>query len=307
MNVERSQEFNRIESEFLAQYDVTKFERPSITVDVVMLTVKARALHTNSNQSLTLLSTEVLAMRSKSTVTLVVLMLFALQLVLSPFVMADGGPPKEDGGDSENVSVLIERLNVSVLIERLNESGDNVDDYWSRLSEKDQKTTLNHIEAILTRLEKAGDKGAMELWLRLSPDDREAVRRYITPTKMSTEISSLNDVQSMNSGYGCWQGTAEAASSNWHGLVLFRYFQRIEWCYTGYSIDTKFRTRWGEAYHFPWTFLGHVDDSEAGGEGQTYYRSWSQGQFAACTGIWSCFLYDYLEVDHTVYGNGDQR
>jgi hypothetical protein len=81
------------------------------------------------------------------------------------------------------------------------------------------------------------------------------------------------------------------------GLWLYRYWQRISWCYNFHRITAIHRTRHGEVNNVianPWEFYGHVGSncnfetcSDRAGGTSAYITT--QGRFHACWGwIWNC-------------------
>jgi hypothetical protein len=90
------------------------------------------------------------------------------------------------------------------------------------------------------------------------------------------------------------------------GAVLWEYSSKVEWCYNGSTVTSKFATRTGKPGPFPslWEYLGDaVPPVEGGGVGQSYYRIWCNGYFRfAVAGYPIQTAYPWIDI--TVRGNG---
>lgn len=106
-------------------------------------------------------------------------------------------------------------------------------------------------------------------------------------------------------GGSCKALTVWRGGKNALGQFLWKYFQKIEWCYNGSYITAKTRLRWGEVYFPGWEFKGHIGNYESGGVGYWSYRAWTQGKFSLCPLSLGCIQHVYPWIDMTVYANGN--
>ena len=94
---------------------------------------------------------------------------------------------------------------------------------------------------------------------------------------------------------------------NAFGLVVWKYFQQVRWCWNGLAVTYFRRDRWPAETNFGWAFDGHIGSNCvyehcSGRTGHWSANAWTQGQFRACV-KWFC-LYKYPIVSITVYANG---
>jgi hypothetical protein len=66
------------------------------------------------------------------------------------------------------------------------------------------------------------------------------------------------------------------------GIMAWKYFARIQWCWNGKKITAFGYRRWAEVYVPTWDFKGHIGKSGYGGVGTVYARRWTQGKFQQC-------------------------
>ena len=163
----------------------------------------------------------------------------------------------------------------------------------------DQKT----IEKIIIKLTDADDKYEEE-FAKLTPEAQSAVLDYL----MVSAIKHNEVVPSVEYRVGCDSRTYEVWAENIFGVKLWSYYQTIDWCYNGSTVNSKTRLRWGEVHalgSFGWTYNGHIGNTESGGVGQSSYRAWTQGSFDLCLGgDIGCIQSFYPWIDQTVYGTG---
>jgi hypothetical protein len=166
------------------------------------------------------------------------------------------------------------------------------------------------INAVIQRLADAG-KDADQVWAALSPQTQQAVQQALTVARVETSVTLVPADSTPASDGVSAQATSclygfqvERYGKNSLGQKLWSYFQKIDWCYNGSWITSKFRVRWGEVYFPFWEFKGHIGNSESGGVGYWSYRAWTQGKFALCAPYVGCAQYKYPWIDMTVYANG---
>jgi hypothetical protein len=85
---------------------------------------------------------------------------------------------------------------------------------------------------------------------------------------------------------GCRTKVAWIGLKNVFGTYLWKYFQKLGWCWKNGEITSatpRCRGTWAEVYFPLWDFNGHIDCDASGGLGQTFVRRWRQGKFRLCT------------------------
>lgn len=108
------------------------------------------------------------------------------------------------------------------------------------------------------------------------------------------------------SGGGC-----KTIKGDWNhysalGTHLLNYWSKTRWCYDGTLItNDPYFTRGGTAYHWPWFFRGHIDESTSGGKGETTWRDFTEGRFESCPNPnIGCIAELTPEISKTVHGDG---
>ena len=162
------------------------------------------------------------------------------------------------------------------------------------------------VGALVEELAAAGDD-ADELWAELPPEAQTAVVAYLKPARAEPFVESRTvsegDIHPL--GAGCKEYTLGIDQYSAGGVWLWRYTQKIWWCYDGSKITAKIRDRWGETHAYGWEFVGHVGNSESGGVGQSSYYAWTQGHFRLCLPGLGCIVHQYPWIWQRVYGNGN--
>jgi len=118
------------------------------------------------------------------------------------------------------------------------------------------------------------------------------------PSQVTAERAEL-----LAAAGGCWWARVQRWATNIFGSKLWAYFQRIDWCSNGSYITSHSRTRWGETYWPGWSWKGNIGSTQGGGNGSTFYRSWTQGHFCLIS-YFSCVQDRYPWIDMTVYRSG---
>jgi hypothetical protein len=84
---------------------------------------------------------------------------------------------------------------------------------------------------------------------------------------------------------GCRTKVAWIGAKNIIGTYLWKYFQKLGWCWNRGSVTSatpRCRGTWAEVYFPLWDFKGHIECDSSGGVGQTFVRRWRQGKFQLC-------------------------
>jgi hypothetical protein len=95
-------------------------------------------------------------------------------------------------------------------------------------------------------------------------------------------------------GSTCKRALAQRVFRSWAGFIVWRYKERVKFCYNGSRVTSSQRFRWAEFANgggFYWDFQGHIanscryeDCSDQAGTWKTYYGT--QGKFQACLWSW---------------------
>jgi hypothetical protein len=84
---------------------------------------------------------------------------------------------------------------------------------------------------------------------------------------------------------GCRTKVAWIGLKNIVGTVLWKYFQKLGWCWKNGKVTSatpRCRGTWAEIYFPLWDFKGHIECESSGGVGQSFVRRWRQGKFQLC-------------------------
>jgi len=175
---------------------------------------------------------------------------------------------------------------------------------WKPLT--DAKKSMDRYEKakLALNLLMSNRKNAEKIFENLPPDVQQDVIELLKVKTIVAKIEKPKRLSTLstnsNSAVIVFEG------KNVTGMTLFKYTQRIDWCYDGSKITSKFRTRYGTVYMPFWKFNDHIGNQEQGGEGHRSYRAWTQGEFSLCLGgNIGCIQHVYPWIDMTVYGNGD--
>ena len=149
-----------------------------------------------------------------------------------------------------------------------------------------------------------------EAFQELSKAEQEKVLNYLTVVDHKTEFVdekgnylSTDGVSTMASG--CKSVTANWIGVNGSGEELYRYNQLVDWCYDGSTVSNTYRRRWGDTDSSFWKFVGHQDSTERGGNGDSFYESWTQGHFRLCAGSnIGCVQHTYPWIETLVRSDG---
>lgn len=80
----------------------------------------------------------------------------------------------------------------------------------------------------------------------------------------------------------------------------------MSFCYDGSTVSNISTNRIVSSESVGWSFDGHLDDTDDGGEGESYYQYWTQGEFSLCLGgDIGCVQSSYPWVEVEVYNDGD--
>jgi hypothetical protein len=160
---------------------------------------------------------------------------------------------------------------------------------------------------IVARL--AANKDPDAAFLKLSAGDRQAVIEYLTVayvTGGSPGPASADPGMMTTAAGGCWTWTWNRQGRNLFGQVIWQFNQRMNWCSNGSTLTSKTRTVWASNMWFFWSYSGLVPggDSQSGGVGYSYWRSFVQGEFKYCPPGVGCIQYNYPWLDMTARANG---
>lgn len=96
----------------------------------------------------------------------------------------------------------------------------------------------------------------------------------------------------------------------WHfsssNMLLNSYWSSTRWCWDGtYITNDPHFTRGGKAHQWPWFYRGHIDKSDSGGQGETEWEDFTEGEFESCPGS-NCIAQKTPEITKVLYGNGSR-
>ncbi len=171
------------------------------------------------------------------------------------------------------------------------------DDGVEELSDEEKKRA----KALIRRIENSPnpDKQIEQL----TEEQRELLARATAINELSVEQqrSEGADVGTMASG--CKKVHTKVVGKSYLGKQ-WTYHLETEWCYDGSEITgDPYNRRWGELHTSFWSFKGHIDKTERGGQGEYSYEFWTQGEFqSSFAGTQTDAAYPWIE--HDVYADG---
>lgn len=137
------------------------------------------------------------------------------------------------------------------------------------------------------------DKGdAIDFESEPDPLSRTIVdpRSAVEPSDAHSVASGVYDVPILSKAGGCRTKVAWVGIKNIVGSFLWKYFQRLGWCWKNGEVTSatpRCRGTWAEVYFPLWDFKGHIGCDSSGGVGQSFVRRWRQGKFQLCAAY--CF------------------
>jgi len=163
-------------------------------------------------------------------------------------------------------------------------------------------------EELTRMLVKTNEEDRATIWAQLTEHEKSSVIVYNTVVKVTSDVfDNLSTKDEMTiTASGCDVRGKKEKGYNVFGAVLWEYYSRVEWCYNGSTVTSKFATRTGKPGPFPslWEYKGDaVPPIEGGGVGQSYYRIWCNGYFRFAIAGWPIQT-AYPWIDITVRGNG---
>jgi hypothetical protein len=105
------------------------------------------------------------------------------------------------------------------------------------------------------------------------------------PSAVHSVASGVKDLPVPRVPTGCRTKVAWIGAKNIIGTYLWKYFQKLGWCWNRGSVTSatpRCRGTWAEVYFPLWDFKGHIDCDSSGGVGQSFVRRWRQGKFQLC-------------------------
>jgi len=151
----------------------------------------------------------------------------------------------------------------------------------------------------------------VELARGVVPDG--VLRTAATPQDQTVASSS----GSITLGGAYWNGSASCRPAtafrkfvNYYGYELFRYNERVTWCWNFGVIKSFYRERWPQSGGSlsNWQFDGNIssncslENCNGRGSGQFSATADTRGKFHACVLWWCEERYPYVSL--TVYANG---
>ncbi len=144
---------------------------------------------------------------------------------------------------------------------------------------------------------------------RLGDRDQRCLEKYLAPGETASDSRLSLDTHTIAGQQRCWTWTSTLTQyNNWDRRVLWTYSQQKNWCSdNGSTLNYEVRKRTISVQAWFWTGE-HIDSEEDGGEGKSYTRHYTQGEFSYCIakGV-GCLLSIYPWIDTTGYANGTYR
>jgi hypothetical protein len=110
-------------------------------------------------------------------------------------------------------------------------------------------------------------------------------RSAYEPSAVHSVGSGVRGLPVLRAPTGCRTKVAWIGAKNIIGTYLWKYFQKLGWCWNRRSVTSatpRCRGTWAEVYFPLWDFKSHVECDSSGGVGQSFVRRWRQGKFQLC-------------------------
>ena len=158
-------------------------------------------------------------------------------------------------------------------------------------------------EVIIHTIEELQQKGdsAQAAFAELPREAQAAIEDLVRKTPITYEettgegaagvpVAALRKVSNGNGGASCtWTWRKLTVSQG----IFWKYWQKINWCYTVSTVDSGYRTRGGSA-NWPWNYKGHSSGSTY--LASTFYTAFTQGTVQYC--LIGCLpIYKYPWID----------
>ncbi|MEU4542332.1 hypothetical protein [Nonomuraea dietziae] len=101
----------------------------------------------------------------------------------------------------------------------------------------------------------------------------------------------------------CKTTTRVGKGVNVYGNTLFKFHQKVSWCYNGKKITSVSSKAWADSTALLWTYKGIESEEISGGKGKTSYTAWRQGRFCYVTHL-SCIKESLPWIEQKVTATG---
>ena len=162
------------------------------------------------------------------------------------------------------------------------------------------------VHDLIVHLNEASDPDAA--FVKLTPEQQAAVIEALTDItfEVTEEVAidgNLGDASA--DGERCGVHSRKVNAKNILGVKLWTYESKTRWCFDGSLItEEPTFTRSGKVHIIGWEFVGHVDKSDSGGEGEWMYEDFTEGHFKFCILGVGCTSNHYPDITKRQYGDG---
>ncbi|SEH03540.1 hypothetical protein SAMN05444920_13843 [Nonomuraea solani] len=77
----------------------------------------------------------------------------------------------------------------------------------------------------------------------------------------------------------CRAYTTTKTAKNNFGSTMFKFHQKVTWCYNGKKITSASSKAWADSLAAGWNYKGLQSTETSGGAGKSSYTAWRQGKF----------------------------
>ena len=161
--------------------------------------------------------------------------------------------------------------------------------------------TPGEVQDLINSLDAADN--ALSAFVLLTAAEQEAVTAAMT----SGEVGSYTMQQEDSDDEECRTQSRVSWRKDAFGNYVWKYRSKTHFCYDGTQITSDpFFTLSGHVFAVLWEFVGTLDESESGGEGDWMHQDYGQGHFRLCIGPGSigCIQNDYPAITKRQYGDG---
>jgi len=129
------------------------------------------------------------------------------------------------------------------------------------------------IDAVIHRLAAASPAEAEAIWNGLPAE----IQKAVSESQQVTKVETCEEITGGDRG----SRTVTRCAYGYNALhqTVWAYCERVDWTYDRIRVTSHTTSRWGQVYSSFWTFEGHVDFRETGGDGWPWYYAYTKGHF----------------------------
>lgn len=171
-----------------------------------------------------------------------------------------------------------------------------------------EEITTDTLKSIFAQLNASSD--AQATFALLSPAQQTAVTNAME-SAVSISYTTTYAAESSSDDEVCnFFGVSIVWGVELIDVVLWEYVSSTKWCYDGTELTRDpVWTRSVDVSAPMWEFVGHIDETESGGEGDWERYDYTEGHFRYCIGPGSigCIINKYPDIAKWLRADGSYR